>query len=115
MIKWTLGEVVEAIGGKPWGELSAVSVAGVSTDSRTAAVGDLFFAIAGDRFLYLANAALQGEDGLRPPPRGQRHVILELSLAPPQVQHEPTRPPESPPSEPPPQRRQPFRPPGKRR
>ncbi|MCX4246175.1 hypothetical protein [Paraliomyxa miuraensis] len=38
-------------------------------------------AIADERFLYLANAALQmGDEGLVPPPEGQRHVILELRL-----------------------------------
>ncbi len=50
MIKLTLGEVVEAMAGRPWGELSTVSVSGVSTDSRTTAAGDLFFALRGPRF-----------------------------------------------------------------
>lgn len=50
MIKLTLAEIVEAMGGRPWGELPTVSVGGVSTDSRTAAASDLFFAIRGPRF-----------------------------------------------------------------
>ncbi len=50
MIKLTLGEVVEAIQGRPWGELPAASVGGVSTDSRTTSASDLFFAIPGPRF-----------------------------------------------------------------
>ncbi len=50
MIKLTLGEIVQAMSGRPWGELPTVSVAGVSTDSRTAAASDLFFAVRGPRF-----------------------------------------------------------------
>lgn len=50
MIKLTLAEVVQAIGGRPWGELPTASVGGVSTDSRTAAADDLFFALRGPRF-----------------------------------------------------------------
>ncbi|HPM23834.1 MAG TPA: UDP-N-acetylmuramoyl-tripeptide--D-alanyl-D-alanine ligase [Phycisphaerae bacterium] len=50
MIKLTLGEIVQAMGGRPWGELPTVSVGGVSTDSRTVAASDLFFAIRGQRF-----------------------------------------------------------------
>ena len=38
-------------------------------------------AIAGDRFLYLADAFLQmGDDGMIPAPAGRRHSILELPL-----------------------------------
>lgn len=50
MIKLTLTEIVQAMQGRPWGELATVSVGGVSTDSRTAAASDLFFAIRGPRF-----------------------------------------------------------------
>ncbi len=50
MIKLTLEEIVQAMGGRPWGELPTVSVGGVSTDSRTVAASDLFFAIRGPRF-----------------------------------------------------------------
>lgn len=50
MIKLTLAEVVQAMQGRPWGELATVSVGGVSTDSRTVAASDLFFAIRGPRF-----------------------------------------------------------------
>lgn len=50
MIKLTLGEVVKAMEGRPCGELPTVSVGGVSTDSRTVAASDLFFAIPGERF-----------------------------------------------------------------
>lgn len=50
--------------------------------------------VAGDRFLYLANAALQmGPDGLVPPPEGRAHVILELGLGP-EPEPEPQREPE---------------------
>jgi len=41
---------VQALAGRPWGPLPTVSIAGVSTDSRTAGVNDLFFAIRGPRF-----------------------------------------------------------------
>jgi UDP-N-acetylmuramoyl-tripeptide--D-alanyl-D-alanine ligase len=50
VIKLTLAEIVQAMGGRPWGEVPTVSVAGVSTDSRTVAASDLFFAIRGPRF-----------------------------------------------------------------
>ncbi|MBK9119642.1 MAG: UDP-N-acetylmuramoyl-tripeptide--D-alanyl-D-alanine ligase [Phycisphaerales bacterium] len=50
MIKLVLSEAVQAMAGRPWGELSTVSVAGVSTDSRTTDASDLFFAIRGERF-----------------------------------------------------------------
>jgi UDP-N-acetylmuramoyl-tripeptide--D-alanyl-D-alanine ligase len=50
VIKLTLAEMVQAMGGRPWGELPTVSVGGISTDSRTAAASDLFFAIRGPRF-----------------------------------------------------------------
>ena len=50
MIRLTLGEVVQAIEGRPWGELPTISVGGVSTNSRTAAASDLYFAIRGSRF-----------------------------------------------------------------
>ena len=50
MITLILSEVVEAIGGQPAGELPTLSVRRVSTDSRSSAEGDLFFAIRGPRF-----------------------------------------------------------------
>jgi UDP-N-acetylmuramoyl-tripeptide--D-alanyl-D-alanine ligase len=50
VIKLTLAEVVQAIQGRPWGELPTVSVAGVSTDSRSVAASDLFIALRGPRF-----------------------------------------------------------------
>ena len=50
MIKLTLAEVVQAIDGRPWGELPTVSVGGVSTDSRSTAADELFFAIRGPHF-----------------------------------------------------------------
>lgn len=63
MITLTLGEVVQALEGRPWGKLPTVSVGGVSTDSRTASASDLFFAISGDRFDghdYVVEALKQG-------------------------------------------------------
>ena len=50
MIRLTLTEVVQAIGGRPWGTLPTGSVRDVSTDSRTVSADDLFFAIPGPRF-----------------------------------------------------------------
>ncbi len=50
MIKLTLTECVKAMQGRPHGELSAVSVGAVSTDSRTTRADELFFALHGDRF-----------------------------------------------------------------
>lgn len=50
MIKLTLGEVVQAMNGRPWGELPTISIGGVSTDSRTVSGSDLFFALRGPRF-----------------------------------------------------------------
>ncbi len=50
MIKLTLGEIVQAMDGRPVGQLPTVSVSGVSTDSRSTAPSDLFFAIRGPRF-----------------------------------------------------------------
>ncbi|MCH7527313.1 MAG: hypothetical protein IID39_07745, partial [Planctomycetes bacterium] len=50
MIPLTLDEIVRAMDGRPYGDLSPVTVTGVSTDSRTCRSGDLFFAIRGERF-----------------------------------------------------------------
>jgi UDP-N-acetylmuramoyl-tripeptide--D-alanyl-D-alanine ligase len=50
VITLILSEIVEAIGGQPAGELPTLSVRRVSTDSRSSAEGDLFFAIHGPRF-----------------------------------------------------------------
>ena len=50
MIKLTLSEVVQGMGGRARGDVCAVSVGGVSTDSRTAAASDLFFALRGPHF-----------------------------------------------------------------
>ncbi len=50
MIKLVLSEVVDAVEGGVFGEIPTVSVRGVSTDSRTAGAGDLFFALAGPTF-----------------------------------------------------------------
>lgn len=74
MIKLTLAEIVQAMGGRPWGELTTVSVGGVSTDSRTVAATDLFFAIRGPRFdgHDYAVAALQ---------RGAVAVVVETAQA----------------------------------
>lgn len=50
MIRLELSEVVQALEGRPWGQLPPASVGGVSTDSRTTGADDLFFAIRGPRF-----------------------------------------------------------------
>lgn len=50
MIKLTFAEIVQALGGRPRGDLPAVSVGGVCTDSRTVTARDLFFALRGPRF-----------------------------------------------------------------
>jgi UDP-N-acetylmuramoyl-tripeptide--D-alanyl-D-alanine ligase len=50
MIKLMLSEVVEALRGQVRSEVPAVSVSGVSTDSRTLSPGDLFFALRGPNF-----------------------------------------------------------------
>jgi len=50
MIKLVLSEIVEAIGGKVPAELPALTVTGVSTDSRAIHEGELFFALAGPHF-----------------------------------------------------------------
>jgi len=50
MIKLVLDEVVEALAGQVRSPLPTLSVAGVSTDSRTVAAGEVFFAIVGPRF-----------------------------------------------------------------
>ena len=50
MIKLVLGEVIDTIGGKVADATPTVSVRGVSTDSRTTAADELFFALTGPRF-----------------------------------------------------------------
>jgi UDP-N-acetylmuramoyl-tripeptide--D-alanyl-D-alanine ligase len=50
VIKLVLSEVVDAVRGKVVGGTPTLSVRGVSTDSRTAREGDLFFALPGPRF-----------------------------------------------------------------
>jgi len=50
VIALVLSEVVEAMGGKVAGGTPTLSVHGVSTDSRTAAEGELFFALVGPHF-----------------------------------------------------------------
>jgi UDP-N-acetylmuramoyl-tripeptide--D-alanyl-D-alanine ligase len=50
VIKLVLSEVVEAVGARVAGGTPVLSVYGVSTDSRTATAGELFFALSGPRF-----------------------------------------------------------------
>ena len=49
MIKLVLTEVIDALRGEPGATPRPVTVAGVSTDSRTAQSGELFFALRGPR------------------------------------------------------------------
>jgi len=63
VIKLTLAEVVGALNARPGGDVPALSVGGVSTDSRTTRAGDLFVAIPGERFDghdFVAEAARRG-------------------------------------------------------
>ncbi len=58
-----LSEVVQAVGGRVRDELPTLTIAGVSTDTRTLAPGDLFFAIPGERFdghAFVAEALRRG-------------------------------------------------------
>lgn len=50
MIKLMFKEIIDALHGRPRGDVPPVSVAGVSTDSRSLKPGELFFAIRGERF-----------------------------------------------------------------
>jgi UDP-N-acetylmuramoyl-tripeptide--D-alanyl-D-alanine ligase len=50
VIKLVLSEVVDAIEGEVAGGAPTLTVQGVTTDSRTARAGDLFFALSGPRF-----------------------------------------------------------------
>lgn len=50
MIKLVLEEIITAVCGRTGGDVPAFSVTGVSTDSRSACAGELFFAIHGPRF-----------------------------------------------------------------
>jgi UDP-N-acetylmuramoyl-tripeptide--D-alanyl-D-alanine ligase len=63
VITLTLSETVQALAARPWGELRTISIGGVSTDSRTVAASDLFFAIPGPRFdghEFVVDALRQG-------------------------------------------------------
>ncbi|MBK8914327.1 MAG: UDP-N-acetylmuramoyl-tripeptide--D-alanyl-D-alanine ligase [Phycisphaerales bacterium] len=50
MIKLTLAEIIDAIRGKPRGDMPGGSVTAVATDSRSVQRGELFFALRGERF-----------------------------------------------------------------
>lgn len=66
MIKLVLSEVIDALQGRVSGGTPTLSVQGVSTDSRTAEQGDLFFALSGPRFDghdYVADALRGGALG----------------------------------------------------
>ncbi|MBI3567301.1 MAG: UDP-N-acetylmuramoyl-tripeptide--D-alanyl-D-alanine ligase [Gemmatimonadetes bacterium] len=57
---WTLARVADALGGGPRDDRA---IGGISTDTRTVAAGDLFVALAGERFNahdFLAQAVAQG-------------------------------------------------------
>lgn len=66
MIKLVLSEVVDAVGGKVAEGLPALSVRGVSTDSRTVGAGELFCALRGPKFdghAFVAEAVRRGAVG----------------------------------------------------
>lgn len=66
MIKLTLAEVVEAIGGRTAAPLPMATVECISTDTRTLSRGDLFFALDGERFdghAFVTDALQQGALG----------------------------------------------------
>lgn len=66
MIKLTLQEAIAAMGGRVRDGVAAASVAAVSTDSRTLSAGELFFAIAGERFdghCFVVDALRRGASG----------------------------------------------------
>ena len=62
---WTAKEMVEAMGGRPVGDLPE-GITGISIDSRTLAPGEAFFAIRGERFdgHDFASAAIAAGAGL---------------------------------------------------
>lgn len=67
MIKATLAEVARAVGGRLLQGDPAIPFNAVSTDTRKLKAGDLFFALAGERFDahdYLGEAAARGAAGL---------------------------------------------------
>ncbi len=73
MIKLTLDEVIAALGGSVRGDIPTLSIGAVSTDSRTLAPGDLFFAIQGDTF--------DGHDFVRPAlERGAAAVVVSRPI-----------------------------------
>ncbi|WP_174800543.1 UDP-N-acetylmuramoyl-tripeptide--D-alanyl-D-alanine ligase [Martelella limonii] len=59
---WTSADMVEAMGGRPVGELPE-GVTGISIDSRTVGPGEAFFAIAGDRVDGHKFAGLAAKNG----------------------------------------------------
>jgi UDP-N-acetylmuramyl pentapeptide synthase len=66
VIKLVLGEMIEALEGKPSGAVPPMSVGGVSTDSRGVKAGELFFALAGPTFdghAFVADALRRGAAG----------------------------------------------------
>ncbi len=84
MIKLTLAEIVEAIGGRPWDRLPTISAGGVSTDSRSIAASDLFFALTGDRFDghdFVADALRRGAVGAVVDVVHHEHVDQQLRAA----------------------------------
>ncbi len=50
MVRWILGDIVEAVGGRLTSGSSDTKIHGVSTDTRTLKEGDLFVALKGERF-----------------------------------------------------------------
>jgi UDP-N-acetylmuramoyl-tripeptide--D-alanyl-D-alanine ligase len=50
MVRWIVGDIVEAVGGELTSGSSDTQIHGISTDTRTLKKGDLFVALKGDRF-----------------------------------------------------------------
>ncbi|MGE3181477.1 MAG: UDP-N-acetylmuramoyl-tripeptide--D-alanyl-D-alanine ligase [Phycisphaerae bacterium] len=66
MIKLNLDEVITALRGEVKRAVKPVSVSGVSTDSRSIQLGELFFALNGENFnghQYVTDAAIRGAVG----------------------------------------------------
>lgn len=89
MIPLTLDEIIRVIEGRTKEKPAPVTVTGVSTDSRTAGAGDLFFALRGERFdghRFMAEAVERGAiaavvQDLEAHSLGDRTILVRDSVA----------------------------------